>query len=63
MVRESVRHGYKTFALIRDRKKVESKEGKRLYGDFFAGAELIEVDVCDEERLKKVRCHMWNPSL
>ena len=57
-VRESVRQGYKTFALIRDRKKIESKEGKRLYGDYFEGAEVVEVDVANEARLLQVR--KWN---
>mmetsp|Transcript_32740 Transcript_32740/g.79362 ORF Transcript_32740/g.79362 Transcript_32740/m.79362 type:complete len:399 (-) Transcript_32740:150-1346(-) len=54
VVRESVRQGYKTFALIRNRKKIESKEGKRLYGDYFEGAEVVEVDVADEESLLQV---------
>ena len=40
-VRESVRQGYKTIALVRDKQKVESKEGKLLYGQFFDGAELV----------------------
>lgn len=47
VVRESVRQGYKTFALIRDKKKVDSAEGEKLYGDFFEGAQVIEVDVSD----------------
>lgn len=55
VVRESVRQGYKTFALIRDKKKVETKEGERLYGEFFEGANVVEVDVADEERLLQVR--------
>ena len=50
-VRESVRQGYKTVALVRDKKKVESDEGKMLYGKFFEGADIVECDVCDAEKL------------
>ena len=50
-VRESVRQGYKTVALVRDKSKVESDEGKLLYGTFFEGAEVVECDVCDLEKL------------
>ena len=55
VVRESVRQGYKTIALVRDKKKVESPEGKALYGQFFEGADLVECDVCDLDMLTKVR--------
>eukprot|EP00584_Thalassiosira_punctigera_P023008 CAMPEP_0172553726 /NCGR_PEP_ID=MMETSP1067-20121228/51476_1 /TAXON_ID=265564 ORGANISM="Thalassiosira punctigera, Strain Tpunct2005C2" /NCGR_SAMPLE_ID=MMETSP1067 /ASSEMBLY_ACC=CAM_ASM_000444 /LENGTH=392 /DNA_ID=CAMNT_0013341951 /DNA_START=198 /DNA_END=1376 /DNA_ORIENTATION=+ len=51
VVRESVRQGYKTVALVRDKKKVESEEGKILFGTFFEGAEVVECDVCDPEKL------------
>ncbi|KAL7549630.1 hypothetical protein ACHAWF_012896 [Thalassiosira exigua] len=50
-VRESVRQGYKTVALVRDKKKVESEEGKLLYGTFFEGADVVECDVCDPDKL------------
>lgn len=50
-VRESVRQGYKTIALVRDKKKVESDEGQMLYGTFFEGADVVECDVCDPEKL------------
>lgn len=53
-VRESVRQGFKTYALVRDRKKLDSTEGKRLYGDFFNGAAVVEVDVSDPAKLAKV---------
>jgi short-subunit dehydrogenase len=53
-VRESVRQGYKTIALVRDKQKVESKEGKLLYGQFFEGAEIVECDVTNPEQLTKV---------
>lgn len=50
-VRESVRQGYKTVALVRDKSKVESEEGKLMYGTYFEGAEVVECDVCDPEKL------------
>ena len=53
-VRESVRQGYNTIALVRDAKKVSSQEGKALYGQFFEGAKVVECDVCDPEALTKV---------
>lgn len=52
-VRESVRQGYNTIALVRDEQKVSSPEGKALYGEFFDGATIIECDVCDAESLTK----------
>lgn len=54
-VRESVRQGYRTFALVRSLRKVNSDEGKLLYGEFFENAELIECDVSDPIQLEKVR--------
>ena len=53
-VRESVRQGYNTIALVRDVKKVDSPEGQALYGQFFEGAKVVECDVCDIESLTKV---------
>ena len=58
VVRESVRQGYKTVALVRDKKKVESKEGQMLYGQFFEGAHVVECDVTDPEQLAKVGFQM-----
>mmetsp|Transcript_27695 Transcript_27695/g.39115 ORF Transcript_27695/g.39115 Transcript_27695/m.39115 type:complete len:359 (+) Transcript_27695:3-1079(+) len=54
VVRESVRQGYKTVALVRDKKKVESADGKMLYGSFFEGADVVECDVCDPKKLTEV---------
>jgi len=51
VVRESVRQGYKTIALVRDKSKVESNEGKALYGGYFDGAQVVECDVCDPVQL------------
>jgi len=53
VVRESVRQGYKTIALVRDKSKVSSKEGAALYGQFFEGAEVVECDVTNPEQLTK----------
>lgn len=53
-VRESVRQGYKTVALVRDKSKVESKEGQLLYGQFFDGCDVVECDVTDPAKLTKV---------
>jgi hypothetical protein len=53
-VRESVRQGYNTIALVRDKSKVESPQGKALYGQFFEGATVVECDVCDMDALTKV---------
>ena len=54
VVRESVRQGYKTVALVRDKTKVTSKEGEALYGQFLDGADVVECDVCDPVQLAKV---------
>jgi len=54
VVRESVRQGYKTIALVRDKSKVESKEGEMLYGQFLDGAEIVECDVTNPTQLTKV---------
>ena len=53
-VRESVRQGYKTYALVRDVRKVQSEQGQKLYGEFFKNAEIIECDVSDPKQLEKV---------
>jgi hypothetical protein len=54
VVRESVRQGYQTVALVRDKSKVESAQGKALYGDFFEGAKIVECNVADPDQLLKV---------
>jgi len=53
VVRESVRQGYKTIALVRDIEKVNNKQGQALYGQFFEGAEIVECDVTDRAALTK----------
>jgi FlaA1/EpsC-like NDP-sugar epimerase len=65
VVRESVRQGYNTIALVRDVAKVSSAEGKALYGDFFEGATVVECDVCDANKLTEVsyqNCHCVHPN-
>jgi len=55
VVRESVRQGYNTIALVRDASKVTSSEGKALYGTFFDGATVVECDVTNLDQLEQVR--------
>ena len=52
-VREAIRQGYKTYALVRDASRVTSEDGEASYGKFFHGAEILEVDVCDPKALMK----------
>lgn len=54
VVRESVRQGYRTIALVRDTSKVESAQGQALYKDFMEGAEVVECDVTQPEQLTAV---------
>jgi divinyl chlorophyllide a 8-vinyl-reductase len=51
VVRESVRQGYRTVALVRDLRRVHSGEGRASYGRYFAGAAVVECDVTDERAL------------
>eukprot|EP00535_Pseudo-nitzschia_heimii_P004495 CAMPEP_0197175920 /NCGR_PEP_ID=MMETSP1423-20130617/1998_1 /TAXON_ID=476441 /ORGANISM="Pseudo-nitzschia heimii, Strain UNC1101" /LENGTH=372 /DNA_ID=CAMNT_0042625185 /DNA_START=119 /DNA_END=1237 /DNA_ORIENTATION=+ len=53
VVRESVRQGYKTIALVRDKSKVNEKQGQAMFGQFFEGAEVVECDVTNPEQLTK----------
>jgi divinyl chlorophyllide a 8-vinyl-reductase len=55
VVRESVRQGYNTIALVRDKSKIESPEGRALYGTFFQGATVVECDVTDPQQVEQVR--------
>lgn len=52
-VREAVRQGYKTYALLRDTSKFETPEGQQTFGQFFQGAEVLQVDVTNELELNK----------
>ena len=47
VVREAVRQGYKTVALVRDPKKIPSNE-------FFQGCQVVECDVCNPTQLQQV---------
>jgi divinyl chlorophyllide a 8-vinyl-reductase len=53
-VREAVRQGYKTYALVRDPQKLETKEGQASFGPFFEGAEIVKCDVTDQAGLQNV---------
>lgn len=55
VVRESVRQGYNTIALVRDASKVNSEDGRMMFGQAFEGAKIVECDVCDPVQLTKVR--------
>mmetsp|Transcript_25451 Transcript_25451/g.46127 ORF Transcript_25451/g.46127 Transcript_25451/m.46127 type:complete len:380 (-) Transcript_25451:207-1346(-) len=52
VVRECVRQGYNTIALVRDAEKVQNKEGQMLYGEKFKGARVVQCDVRDEPALE-----------
>jgi NmrA-like family len=52
VVRESVRQGYKTVALVRDIQKVQCSS---LYADYFHGAQIVECDVTDPMQVLEVR--------
>jgi hypothetical protein len=52
VVRESVRQGYKTVALVRDIQKVRSSS---TYEEFFHGAQIVECDVSDPMQVLEVR--------
>jgi short-subunit dehydrogenase len=60
VVRESVRQGYKTIALVRDKEKITSKQGAAMYGQFFEGADVVECDVTNPDQLTKVRTQNKN---
>lgn len=49
-VQESVRQGYSTYALVRDKSKAQKAFGE----SFFKDAKLIECDVCDAAALTQV---------
>lgn len=53
VVRESVRQGFKTIALVRDKEKITSKQGEAMYGQFFEGADVVECDVTNPDQLTK----------
>lgn len=51
VVKEAVNQGYKTFALVRDLKKLEENEKDYLS---FEGANVVECDVCDPDMVRQV---------
>jgi divinyl chlorophyllide a 8-vinyl-reductase len=54
VVREAVRQGYQTIALVRDASKVTTEQGKASFGGFFDGAQVVECDVTDADDLTRV---------
>jgi len=60
VVKESVNRGYNTIALVRDTGKVFSEEGKRLYGESFDGASVVEIDVSNASALSDCLSGMGN---
>jgi divinyl chlorophyllide a 8-vinyl-reductase len=54
VVREAVRQGYQTIALVRDASKVSSKQGKASYDGFLDGAQVVECDVTNAEDVTRV---------
>mmetsp|Transcript_5993 Transcript_5993/g.8474 ORF Transcript_5993/g.8474 Transcript_5993/m.8474 type:complete len:393 (+) Transcript_5993:131-1309(+) len=57
-VRESVRRGYNTIALVRDEDKV--RKGESLYGEYFEGAHVVQCDVENPEALTKTMQDITN---
>lgn len=54
VVREAVRQGYQTIALVRDPAKLDTPEGQQSFGGFFDGAQVVQCDVTDEASLNEV---------
>lgn len=55
VVRESIRQGYNTIALVRDLNKVQNtQQGQQLYGEYFQQAQIIECNVSDQQQLQQV---------
>jgi divinyl chlorophyllide a 8-vinyl-reductase len=54
VVREAIRQGYQTIALVRDASKLETKQGKKSVEGFFDGAEVVECDVTNADEVSKV---------
>lgn len=52
VVRESVKRGYHTVALVRDRTKLETEQGQMAYRDCFRGASVVECNVEDADSLR-----------
>lgn len=54
VVKESIDRGYHTIAIVRSLEKIESEDGRRLYGHAFEGAQIVEADVRNEVELTKI---------
>ena len=61
VVRESVAQGYKTIALVRSLTKLQTPEGKALYGECFEGANVVQMDVEDIDSLTDFMTNLDDP--
>lgn len=55
VVKESVRQGYQTIALVRNVEKVRTQTSPADFFNFYEGAQLVECDVTDADQLHEVR--------
>jgi len=54
VVRESVKRGYHTVALVRNATRLETPDGREAYGSEFDGATVMQCDVEDAEALSNL---------
>eukprot|EP00586_Coscinodiscus_wailesii_P012819 CAMPEP_0172494842 /NCGR_PEP_ID=MMETSP1066-20121228/57478_1 /TAXON_ID=671091 /ORGANISM="Coscinodiscus wailesii, Strain CCMP2513" /LENGTH=395 /DNA_ID=CAMNT_0013266135 /DNA_START=245 /DNA_END=1432 /DNA_ORIENTATION=- len=54
VVRESVKRGYNTIALVRSLEKITSDEGRKLYENELAGATIVQCDVENPDEVTRV---------
>ena len=55
VVKESVRQGYQTIALVRDIDKVRTQTPPADLEKYYQGAQLVECDVTNPDQLQEVR--------
>ena len=55
VVKESVRQGYQTIALVRNVEKTKTQTSPADFENFYEGAKLVECDVTNAEQLNEVR--------
>lgn len=60
VVRESVRQGYTTIALVRDREYIESEEGRSRYQEAFRGAQVLQCNVTCMQSINNVFSSIHN---
>lgn len=54
VVEESVKRGYHTVALVRNKSRLQTEEGRAAYGDSFRGATVVECNVQDKDEVHKI---------